>query len=127
MSSIDFALSLARPDSRCATAVSLMIRSASLIEAAEVSSPLFPTNSLPEGGILEKTMETNHYKTTAYAIRIGDEWFAGFGGKPGQESLTKVRPGLCDAKLVWDDRKAAAYVERLRVRGYAGEIVKVTA
>ena len=45
-------------------------------------------------------METNHYKTTAYAIRIGDEWFAGFGGKPGQESLTKVRPGLCDAKLV---------------------------
>ncbi|MEN9288461.1 MAG: hypothetical protein RL317_84, partial [Pseudomonadota bacterium] len=22
-------------------------------------------------------METNHYKTTAYAIRIGDEWFAG--------------------------------------------------
>ena len=67
------------------------------------------------GGILEKTMETNHYKTTAYAIRIGDEWFAGFGGKPGQESLTKVRPGLCDAKLVWDERKAAAYVERLRV------------
>ena len=79
------------------------------------------------GGILEKTMETNHYKTTAYAIRIGDEWFAGFGGKPGQESLTKVRPGLCDAKLVWDDRKAATYVERLRVRGYAGEIMKVTA
>jgi len=28
---------------------------------------------------------------------------------------------------VWDDRKAAAYVERLRVRGYMGEIVKVTA
>ena len=61
-------------------------------------------------------METNHYKTTAYAIRIGDKWFAGFGGKPGQEGLTKVRPGLCDAKLVWDDRKAAVYVERLRVR-----------
>jgi hypothetical protein len=79
------------------------------------------------GGFLEMTMETNHYKTTAYAIRIGDEWFAGFGGKPGQESLTKVRPGLCDAKLVWDERKAAAYVERLRVRGYMGEIVKVTA
>jgi len=72
-------------------------------------------------------METKHHKTTAYAIRVGDEWFAGFGGKPGQESLTKVRPGLCDAKLVWDDRKAAAYVERLRVRGYAGEIMKVTA
>ena len=71
-------------------------------------------------------METKHYKTTAYAIRIGDEWFAGFGGKPGQESLTKVRPGLCDAKLVWDDRKAAAYVERLRVRGDAGEIMKAT-
>ena len=72
-------------------------------------------------------METKHYKTTAYAIRIGNEWFAGFGGKPGQEGLTKVRPGLCDAKLVWDDRKAAVYVERLRVRGYVGEIVKVTA
>ena len=45
-------------------------------------------------------METNHYKTTAYAIRIGDKWFAGFGGKPGQESLTKVRPGLSEDE--WD-------------------------
>ena len=65
--------------------------------------------------------------STSTEPAIRDSEIAGFGGKPGQESLTKVRPGLCDAKLVWDDRKAAAYVERLRVRGYMGEIVKVTA
>ena len=70
---------------------------------------------------------TAEYRNTAYAIRIGNEWFGGFGGKPGEETLTKTKIGLCDAKLVWNDRKAAAYVERLRVRGYIGEIVKVTA
>jgi hypothetical protein len=39
-----------------------------------------------------------------------------------------IDPGRgCATQSLWDDRKAAAYVERLRVRGYAGEIVKVTA
>lgn len=70
---------------------------------------------------------TAEYRNTAYAIRIGNEWFGGFGGKPGQETMTKTKIGLCDAKLIWDDKKAASYVDRLKKRGFVGEIVKVTA
>lgn len=71
--------------------------------------------------------DTAEYRNTAYAIRIGNEWFGGFGGKPGQETLTKTKIGLCDAKLIWDDKKAASYVDRLKKRGFVGEIVKVAA
>jgi len=70
-------------------------------------------------------MANEAYNTTAYAIRIGRQWFGGFGGKPGQETLTKLKDGLCDAKLMWDHKKAAAYVERLQKRGFGGEIVLV--
>lgn len=71
--------------------------------------------------------DTAEYRNTAYAIRIGKDWFAGFGGKPGQETLTKTKIGLCDAKLIWDAKKAVSYIERLKQRGFIGEIVKVTA
>jgi hypothetical protein len=72
-------------------------------------------------------MSDTAYNMTAYAVRIGSQWFAGFGGKPGQEALTKLRDGLCDAKLIWDHKKASVYVERLRTRGLTGEVVMVRA
>lgn len=73
------------------------------------------------------TGKDSAFYTSAYAIRVNDQWFAGFGGKPGHDLLTKLRPGLCDAKLLWDGQKAAAYIKRLHERGFDGSIVKVTA
>lgn len=70
-------------------------------------------------------MANEAYNTNAYAIRIGSQWFGGFGGKPGQETLTKLRGGLCGAKLICGRNKAAAYIERLKKRGFDGEIVPV--
>lgn len=62
-------------------------------------------------------METNHYKTTAYAIRIGDEWFAGFGGKPAE---CKRLRGLLD--LAYDTIRRKSHnlrFEELKYRSRA--------
>lgn len=72
-------------------------------------------------------MANDNFRNTAYVIKVGDDWFAGFGGKPGQETLTKLKPGLCDAKLMWDHKKAAEYLDRLRKRGYGGVVTTVSA
>ncbi len=75
-------------------------------------------------------MANEQYQMTAYAVRVGNEWFAGFGGGAGitkAETITKTRLGLCDAKLMWDHKKAASYVERLKKKGYAAVVVIVAA
>jgi hypothetical protein len=74
-------------------------------------------------------MANEQYQMTAYAVRVGSEWFAGFGGGAGiakAGNITKLKPGLCDAKLMWDHKKAASYVERLKKKGYAATAVLVT-
>lgn len=75
-------------------------------------------------------MANDAYNMTAYAVRVGNEWFAGFGGGAGitkAESIIKLKGGLCDAKLMWDYKKAASYIERLKKKGYAATVVLITA
>lgn len=67
------------------------------------------------------------FQVSAYAIRIGDQWFAGFSAKPGRLSTLKLRDGLCDAKLIWGKGKAIEYIQRLGQRGHIGNLVTVTA
>lgn len=66
------------------------------------------------------------HRTTAYAIRVDDQWFAGFGGTPGAE-VTKLRHGLCEAKLIGGSahQKVGDYLRRLRERGYRAQAVRV--
>ena len=71
-------------------------------------------------------MANELYQKTAYALRVGDMWFAGFSGGKGQVSTTKLKDGLCDAKLMWDHKKAAKYKERLYERHFASTIVLIT-
>ena len=60
------------------------------------------------------------YRTQAWAIQVDDFWFSGFTDRrklPPQVSDVKLRTGLCEARLIWDDSKAEAYMRRLRERG----------
>lgn len=67
------------------------------------------------------------FRLTAYAIRIGEQWFAGFSAKPGRLATLKIRDGLCDAKLIWGEAKAIQYIDRLSQRGHVGNLVIVMA
>lgn len=70
------------------------------------------------------------HATTAIVIKVGDEYFAGFSGGPGMtkaETLTKLRPGLCEAKLIGGNNtgKAADYIRRLTDKGYEATAYEV--
>ena len=56
--------------------------------------------------------------TQAWAVRIGDEWFAGFGGKDVR--IVKFRRHLADAMLMVSTQRAADYARRLAERGHPG-------
>ncbi len=62
---------------------------------------------------------------TAWAIKVNGQWFAGFGGKPGQEELTKFRPGLWQAKLLRSPEERDEYLGRLFRRGHFGRALRV--
>lgn len=65
------------------------------------------------------------YREHAYAIKIGEQWFAGFGGKDIR--ITKLRHGLCEAKLIGggSEQQLADYMSRLAERGLHGVVVCV--
>lgn len=73
---------------------------------------------------LRREADRFSYCESAYVIRVGDRWFAGFGGQE-DSPITKLKAGLCDAKLISGsaEQKAADYLRRLSERGYKGVLV----
>jgi hypothetical protein len=69
----------------------------------------------------------NLHQTTAFAIKVGDEWFAGFGMEKDGSLRTKLRRGLFEAKLISGSapQKVREYLIRLEQRGYHGRAVRV--
>lgn len=69
----------------------------------------------------------NLNQTTAFAIKVGDDWFAGFGIENDGSQRTKLRRGLCDAKLISGSasQKVREYLIRLEQRGYHGHSVRL--
>ncbi len=65
-------------------------------------------------------------KTNAWGLKVGDQWFAGFGGRPPGPYIVKLRMTLAEALLCVSPERAADYVERLAKRGYPGaQIVRI--
>lgn len=54
---------------------------------------------------------------TAWAVKVGGQWFAGFGK---DTTVVKMRRHLADARLCVSTQQAADYVRRLSDRGYPG-------
>ena len=68
--------------------------------------------------------------TSALIIKVGDQFFAGFGGKPGTTKatvITKLRPGLSEALFIGGNntRKAGDYVRRLAEKGFEATVYQV--
>lgn len=66
---------------------------------------------------------TQHLDAQAYAVRVGGQWFAGFGGPKGAP-IVKLRRHLCDALLMVSQERGLDYVDRLAKRGHPGGCVR---
>lgn len=61
--------------------------------------------------------------TTAWAVRVGDQYFAGFSR---DATVVKLRRHLADARFCVSTQQAADYVRRLAERGHPhGSILTV--
>ena len=67
------------------------------------------------------------YEDSAVILMVGNEHFAGFSGKTGTsgQSLTKLRKGLPEAKLIWGLNKVRDYVRRLKDRGFCAKAYRI--
>lgn len=59
----------------------------------------------------------------AFVVKVGIQYFGGFGGRPPGPYVVKLRSGLADALLCNHPNKARDYVERLAKRGIHGATV----
>lgn len=59
----------------------------------------------------------------AFVVKVGGQYFGGFGGRPPGPYIVKLRARLADALLCDHPNKAADYVTRLAKRGHAGATV----
>lgn len=71
------------------------------------------------------------HHNTAWAIRIGDRYFAGFTDRrklPPSASDVKLTTGLCDAKLIGGSapQRRDDYIRRLAERGHEAQYILVT-
>lgn len=71
----------------------------------------------------DRTAYTQHLGAMAYAVRVSGQWFAGFGGVRGAP-IVKLRPHLCEAKLLVSQERGLDYVDRLTKRGHPGGCVR---
>ena len=72
----------------------------------------------------DRTQFTQGLDARAYAVKVGEQWFAGFGGDK-DAPIVKLRKHLCDAKLMVSTERCADYMTRLAARGYPGAICHV--
>ena len=66
---------------------------------------------------------TKNLGEMAYAVQVGGQWFAGFGGDK-QAPIVKFRKHLCDAKLMVSRQRGADYITRLAARGHPGGVIR---
>ena len=65
----------------------------------------------------DRSAFTKGLDAKAWAVRIGSNWFAGFGK---DTSIVKLRSHLADARLMVSRQQAADYIRRLAERGHLG-------
>jgi len=64
-------------------------------------------------------------RTQAWAIRVGEEWFCGFGGTPASGPRPKLSRTLAHARLMTSPQMARDYQLRLFGQGYGSVMVRI--